>query len=462
MSSSNYFPSGGDPSGNSRKFDLIARPLPLLLMVLVISLDYRFLQGYKGAPSFTALEVMGYFTFLLFFADGIVYRNVVREVFSSIWQKNRYIILYAVWIGTLCFANFFRGHGFNTLSELKDLLPSFLMVVVIHAYARSPKAIENIIKVYMVGLGINILLGVAQGLIGAPRPIPMSLGAAAKMDLNGHVMSKNMATGLFTHPNGFAMFLIPCAILLVLVATRKIDLGKWWRAAAWVLLPLLAFAYYRSQGKGAAAWAIMGCIFALLPVRSRGKAFYLMLIGMVLGVLALSAGSVYLADHFRFRSLSTMITRVQLWQSGIDALAHHWDNFFLGSAFGDVYYASYRFTGGQFPYPNTHNGILNQAVAYGVPGLILYLSLVWKAVSGLAFCPDDRLLPNRGVATFAVASIVALLSEYFFEPATEGVLLQAQFFFLLALCLVSTAKPLTYHSAGLLQAQRGAHLGGFK
>jgi hypothetical protein len=462
MTSKSKFGEGLDPSRVLGRFGLLSRPILMFLLVLAISLDYRFMQNIKGSPSFTALEGLTYFAFLIFLADGIIYKNSVRDVFSGIWEADKYVLVYALWIGTLCFANFVRGYGFSTLSNFKDLLPSIMLLIVMYAYGRSQEGVNNILKIYLVGLGINVCLGVMQGTIGMPRPVPMSMGAAAKMDLNGHIMSKNLATGLFTHPNGFALYLIPCLILLVMVAFKRIDLGKWWRTYAIGALPLLLFAYYRSQGKGAIAWALLGCILALMPIKSRRTSLYLMLAAMVGGVVFLSVGSLYVADHFHIKSLTTMLTRVQLWQAGVHAVMTDSGFFLFGVASNNVLYASYRYTGGTFPYPNAHNGIINQAVYFGVPCMIIYLMMIYKAVSSLTKGSDSQLMASPQVVRFAMASVIALVGDYFFEPASEGVLLQGQFFFLLALCLILTAKPVKYFSSTSLQQRHANILGAIK
>jgi hypothetical protein len=136
--------------------------------------------------------------------------------------------------------------------------------------------------------------------------------------------------------------------------------------------------------------------------------------------------------------------------------------FLFGVASNNVLYASYRYTGGTFPYPNAHNGIINQAVYFGVPCMIIYLMMIYKAVSSLTKGSDSQLMASPQVVRFAMASVIALVGDYFFEPASEGVLLQGQFFFLLALCLILTAKPVKYFSSTSLQQRHANILGAIK
>lgn len=430
----------------------------LVLMILATTFDYRFLAGVSGLPSFTLLEVLSVGSFCLLFVDSVVATGALWSQLVRIWRANPYLISYFLWIAVLVFVNLFRGYGVSTMSQFKDLLPSIMLLVVLFAYGRSVESLVLIVKALMVGLVFNLLLGLNQGLFGWPRPVALNVGSAGKVDLDGRIVGELMATGWFSHPNGFAMFLIPSFALLIVLVMNRVSINTLWRLTALLCIPLLIFAMYKTQGKGAMGWAFVAMIFAMFPGRPRTLTWWLMLCSTVAGIVTITLLGIAGSNHFK--SFSTIFSRIQLWQAAIDALRSDYGFMLFGAAFQKVYQLSFVTTGFRFPYSNAHNAFLNQAVSYGIPGLVLYLLAIGRATRSLCISWSQEVLAARmeGMSVFVLAGTFALIGEYFFEPAAEGVLIQAQFFLLLGLCSVlmhpSAAPPPLMYQRQLASARR--------
>ncbi len=137
-------------------------------------------------------------------------------------------------------------------------------------------------------------------------------------------------------------------------------------------------------------------------------------------------------------SLKTIFTRIQLWETALYSLSTNPQYFVFGAAQQKVLSLSTYFTYGRFSYPNSHNAILNQAVYYGVPILLVYLALIVKSTRLLNFAintPNTLANCNKGFSYFLLITIFSILGAYMLEPASEGVLQQAQFFMLVGLAL---------------------------
>ena len=84
-----------------------------------------------------------------------------------------------------------------------------------------------------------------------------------------------------------------------------------------------------------------------------------------------------------------------------------------------------------YPIDHAHNGFLNQAINYGVPAMIFFLIIVLSNLRKLAHGVGRE--GRNIIICFLFALHVAFFGEYFFEPAQQGVSLQAMTFAIFAL-----------------------------
>lgn len=425
-------------------FRFPARPWLLYFMVFSISVDYVFLKGLPGLPQFRVIELASYLVLMFLFLDSVIFFDRLAGEYRSFIRSSVFLHLYFFWVALVAIVHFLSGSGVAAIAQFKDLVPSLVLTVIIYFWCDSKARLNNVVKVLLVGVFLNAILGTLQGLFGKPRPIALSETSAFKLDVDGKVVGDLMATGWFGHPNGFALYMIAGAVLVLLVLINRISLGKTWRVFSLFVAPLLLFSLYKTHGKGAMAWvAVALALSFLIPYLGRLK-WWICTIATCSIVAIIVIAAINLSEHMT--AFRTIFTRIQLWNAAFFALSGDISSFFTGGAQYDVLKWSYRFTGGKFIYPNAHNGIINQAVFYGVPALFFYVIMVFAATYRLSKAFYDKstiAFQMPGVATFVMASIFGLFGEYFFEPTSEGVILQAQFFLLIGLALAMSRPAVT-------------------
>jgi O-antigen ligase len=185
-----------------------------------------------------------------------------------------------------------------------------------------------------------------------------------------------------------------------------------------------------TYAKGVYAWLAAGMLFLVLPRRLAGWRFWIALVAPLVGITLL----VWLAIDAVLRGdlqYGTIISRLELWFSAIDILQS--DRFVLVLGSGGPQLLSKAIV--SFDYPNPHNAWLSQALTYGAPALVLYLAAFVSAFGSLArqLRWGDGVTTTVGVA--AMASLMALLGENFFEPADRGSTYQAQLLLLFAVAV---------------------------
>lgn len=413
------------------------RKLPLrtsFLMVLAFLLiaDYRW-RAIEIVPSITVYEFVAYLIPLSFFLDSIVFPQRVSRVISGFVAQNKFVFLYFLWAFFAVVFAFFRLR-ISGLAAFKDLIPSAITYFAFSVYLNRERDFVSVFRVLLFGAAVNSILGICQGIFGGPYPIEMNVATAYKMDISGRVLNSNVATGFFPHPNGFGLFLIPPAVISFNVAIGRLNLGCFWRKFCCLLFPLIIASVYFSQAKGAMAWLMISIVLSLMPLAwgvARRWIGFVIVFGLIFSLvfIALQLSSSY-------HSLVTMVTRFQLWEASTMAIISSWDMFLVGSAQGEMILKTWITTSGSFVYPNAHNGIINQAIFYGVPSLLLYLLSINNALGKVASVSHVAGATRNEVAVSSVlfGSVLGLFGEYFFEPTAEGVLMQAQFFMLLGMC----------------------------
>lgn len=157
---------------------------------------------------------------------------------------------------------------------------------------------------------------------------------------------------------------------------------------------------------------------------------------LALGILSFVSISVWLFLNYS-EAFGTTLGRIQLWGAGVSAISSSPWVFLFGSGFeeiSDLTYALFAYS-----LDHAHNGFLNQAIHYGFPAMILFLIVVLSNVRKLARAGggDER----SPMIFFLYALHVAFFGEYFFEPAQQGVSLQAMTFAMFALTTIVLRSP---------------------
>jgi O-antigen ligase len=339
------------------------------------------------------------------------------------YRCNRPLVWYVGYAGLASVVGLARSS--DSLQAFHDLVSAFafyiLVVVTVDTRARLLGLLATALAGALPGLGLGLL----QVATGGFYLVPRSENVEAKLDLAGDAI-RNTPTGLLPHPNGMALYLMPIALFLVVAVwhgfgdhRRRLVLGG--------LLATTLFILKMTYAKGVYSWFAAGVVFLVLPRPFHRARFWIALAITLVGIALL----IYLAIAAVLSGgtqYGTIISRLELWFTALDILQI--DRFVTVFGSGSPQLLARGIL--SFEYPNPHNAWLSQALTYGVPALVFYLAMFVSALRGLgrkALAADPTV---RAIALAAMASLMALLGENFFEPADRGSTYQAQLFLLLA------------------------------
>lgn len=398
----------------------------VLCCIFAAGLDVRFKDIAGKGPASNLLELLMVVIFLFMLADTAVQKYHVSSVLSTAWRANKFIVCYAVW----AMAASLIGVAYFPLSlfVFRNLLPAFVFFAIATHAVRRNSDLSLILIVFIISAVPNMVLGLSQLAFGKPYPIPLNLAAAVKMDVDGTYV-KIAVSGLFNHPNGLAVYLMPIFLAALGLLFSKVPMSGWIRFGLLLAMIIGGALLYATKAKGAWLWAAFGVFVLLWPkflIRSRYGA-WLMWVAVVILITAAVVGSVIHGG-----SLSTMMTRILLWKSATVAMLSHPFVAVFGSGQEAVWFASARVA--DLQYANAHNAFLNQAVYFGIPAVFLYIGCFMYAVRAahLSYRDSDD-VTVRTVGHICMAVLCAVAGQYFFEPSAEASGLAVEAFLFMAL-----------------------------
>lgn len=396
-----------------------------LLAFFAIGFDYRLDAGV--GPSLAVLEVVAYGSLLIWFLDLVWNQRLVMPKTLEAASSLSWVVAYFVWTYATVWLGFSRSA--DNLFAFRNLFPSLIISFVVMVHVRDRQDAIHCLWAYVFGVIVNLSLAGAQKIFGQPYPNALHAGAMIKMDLEGNIVS-NTPAGFFVHPNGLAVFLIPAVILLIY--GWRIGMFSGWRGRLQQLILVAATVavLYLTYAKGPLLWVILGLAVCFSPIWARRRMGWL-----TFGVLMAIPVTIFIGTdpyHWGLKTLSSMFTRFQIWDSALQAMIEDPYVLAFGNGFRAIYWQTLRLS--DLPYLNAHNNVLNQVLFFGLPALFLYLAAFALAIrkAGAAI----RRSNNDSLLVCLVAMLVALVGEHFFEPVLDSVALQAQYYALLSLVLV--------------------------
>jgi len=385
--------------------------------------EFRIFSGISGMVSFTVLELAIYFGFAHIFLS-LVANPLLISVWKDAFFESKLVMLYALLAGAGAILAFVAGAA-SGLQAFKDVLPACLLVPLVLFLTDNKKQL-CILFLLLIVLGLlSATMGLMQGIMGWSYVFDIDVSALGKMALDGSVLKSNIAVGFFRHPNGLGLYLVfPVVGIFMLALYVRSILFK---VLCIIGLFMMLTAFYYAQTKGAFIWSLVGvaCSLAYLFFGKNAGRFVIVLFPLL--IFSIVSFSLSSAEH----TLSTMQTRYQLWQSAIHVFSNSGFKFFTGSLQFEMLRASDYYTLGKFIYPNAHNTYLNIIINYGIFSLLAFSFLFCHIMLDKISNTEDKEL--KYIVCAVKGGIVGLLGVYFFEPAAAGVLIQAQFFALVAI-----------------------------
>ncbi|MES3020110.1 MAG: hypothetical protein V4857_00855 [Pseudomonadota bacterium] len=384
------------------------------LLVLAAGIDVRTRDIGIGGPASNPLEALLLVAFALLLADAVVFSHQPARMLESAWRSNRFAVLYFGWAGLAGFVGIYQLTSLSFF-VFRNLFPAFVAYVFLTFSVRKAQDLRLLLTVFLVAAGPNLLLGLSQYFFDGPFPVQMNAASAIKMDIDGTLVRSAVA-GLFNHPNGLAIFLVPVLLTAFGLAVSRAPSSIWLRLFAGAVLATTMLLLYLSKAKGAWAWSLFGLMVLLAPrgLLAFRHAWTLHLLAVGAGIAALTTASLLIGGAF-----NTMLTRIELWHAAMLAVGNDLFSLLFGSSQEGVWRLSTRMSSLQ--YTNAHNVFLNQAVYFGLPALVFYVGTFVYAVraaqQAFAAAADPRVAQG---ARIALAVLLSMAGQYFFEPAAEA------------------------------------------
>lgn len=399
-----------------------------LIATLLSIVDVR-LRPLSGLPSFSLLELVVVPTLLAVITELLTRQRLAASL--SIYRSNRPLAWYVGYAGLASVAGLVRSSA--SLQAFHDLFLAFALYALVLVTVDTRARLIGLLVTHLAGAILGLGIALLQIATGSFYVLPRSENIEGKLDLAGEAVT-NAPTGLQAHPNSLALYLLPIALFLVVGAWR--GFGKTRRPSLVLGTVLVAtlIALYFTYAKGVYAWLVAGILFLALPRSFDRWRFWIAQMVPFAGIALL----VWLAINAVLQGdlqYGTIISRLELWFLALDIIQS--DSFVMVLGSGGPQLLSKGVV--SFEYPNPHNAWLSQALTYGVPALIFYLAAFGSALRLLAQRIRSGDAPTRAVALAAMASLMALLGENFFEPADRGSSPQAQLLMLFAVAARAAA-----------------------
>jgi hypothetical protein len=400
-------------------------------LVFLVTVDFRF-RPMEGMPSFTVAELGAYAVALLYFGHFAVRGISWKTFLGDAYRDNREIFWYFGWVAVALVAGLARSKPI--VPFVKDLLPALVLYLVMVYSIRQEKHLGAVIGGYLAGMTVNGILGAVQAATNSYYFGRLHDITLQKTDPFGTIV-ENMAMGFLSHPNGYAVFIMPAILLVAFLIRFRFFKGVSRNAFLLSLLCLLLYNLYRTYSKGALAWTLLGLVLlAILPhVRERWR-YPVSVLALVLGIVSLVSLGVWLSIDYS-ESFGTVIGRLVYWREGIATLFGSAGVLFFGGGSGEMEGSMLGALGN--PMNHAHNGYLNQGLNFGAPAMLFFTIAVLRQMKKGGVPGANRKTPDpAGIHRFRyffLAVFAAYFGEYFFEPAQLGVSLQALTFFLFAL-----------------------------
>lgn len=410
-----------------------SRPLLVAFIMAATIYEYRF----SKSPSVTLLEILlvivGFFIFIDVVALGRPFYQRLLDCFSEYWSFS----LFVVWSIVCAFVALPLRINLENFWLIRNIIPSILLAVALVVYVRDANAVKKLLLIYVFSCLPILAISVSQSLTGWPQLVEYNWAFDRKMDISGAIIASSYKpTGLFSHPNGLAGFLmLPIFLSIRLLVDRDTKIIIRFCAAGLVMASF--YVLLHTYAKGAWFWVVSGllmifCIPSALD-RFRGKSD---LILTALVAFLLLVFSLYLYSE-GFKSFGTILTRYNLWLAAFSALDKEPYAWLFGN--GQIYMPALSWQYSDIIYPNAHSSQINLLLFYGVPGFVFFwggvLQVVSKLGQVLAISPPHF----RKTIRLLLVSISIYFANFWFEPHLEGGGTLAQFFMLLGLAIVFTA-----------------------
>ncbi len=406
----------------------LAANLDLCVLLCLLMADVRVFNG-SAVASFTLFELF-------------VWGYCAPVVVSYVWIQGRSLParclgfmvplgLYMAWLLAVSgLAIVFRSDT-EVLQNTKNIIPALVLVAFLFIRIRDIKPVILLCNMYVIYAVLSCVVAFCQFKFGAPYFRELIVGTEYKLDISGDTIGSPIV-GFTGHPNAFAMAILPAVALAVLKLHAEIRNGWRVRPITIAVAALLCAGMALSQARGATVFTLAAIAFFVSPL-GRTRQFPIKF-AWVAGLIA----CIVVYGFHEMRSgeapgAATIETRVLLWQTSFDAMASDAYVFLFGDGVKFVSQWSWKISGWEFP--DAHNGWIDQMLFFGVPAVVLYLSIWWRFYSIVEAPAAHRPATDRILLDAIRVTVMALMGDYFFEPVANVVFPVSQLFLFMALAV---------------------------
>ncbi|MCX7124141.1 MAG: hypothetical protein NTU49_00015, partial [Gammaproteobacteria bacterium] len=181
----------------------------LPLFILAAGLDVRLSDLGARGPNVNLLELISVLGLLKLLLDALVMPKQFPIMLGNLWRGQPFVVGYYAWI----FLAALIGLSVypKSIFIVRNIFPAFIFAYFFVSNVKTTKDLKFLLVVYCLSTLPNMILGVSQYLFGTPYLVILNMASAVKMDLDGSFV-RNVAGGLYTHPNGLSIFMMPVVV----------------------------------------------------------------------------------------------------------------------------------------------------------------------------------------------------------------------------------------------------------
>lgn len=334
----------------------------LFLFFLAPTVQYRM---QLGSVTISLMEPVVLIASIFLFLREYFLKHSISLPRNRIFQS-LYMMLFWVFFTQIIFSK-------NTMEGLSDLRNWFIPILGFVALLSVKKDWRKWIGIYIFITFLNSLLGIYQYVTDSFRPFQNTYGDTrlSIVFLNGGIsyINTKFSIGLFAHPNTYAMYLLGGFMIALGLAlsTRKIK-------DQIIIIPIATAIILSYSKTSIIMLAVLLLIFGFVWLRVKTSllswlylpAIILLLIGVLYGISSLPA-----------EIFTTYYWRVGLWKIAYEFFLQNPTVMLIGGGlnkFGDLAY-----------YGQPHNLFVYFFLLYGLPGLIILLSILWESIRSMIF-----------------------------------------------------------------------------
>ena len=334
----------------------------LFLFFLAPTVQYRM---QLGSVTISLMEPVVLIASIFLFLREYFLKHSISLPRNRIFQS-LYMMLFWVFFTQIIFSK-------NTMEGLSDLRNWFIPILGFVALLSVKKDWRKWIGIYIFITFLNSLLGIYQYVTDSFRPFQNTYGDTrlSIVFLNGGIsyINTKFSIGLFAHPNTYAMYLLGGFMIALGLAlsTRKIK-------DQIIIIPIATAIILSYSKTSIIMLAVLLLIFGFVWLRVKTSLLSWLYLP---AIILLLSGVLYGISFLPSEIFTTYYWRVGLWKIAYEFFLQNPTVMLIGGGlnkFGDLAY-----------YGQPHNLFVYIFLLYGVPGLIILLSILWESIRSMIF-----------------------------------------------------------------------------